>query len=147
MKHRFGSIVLDTAFRVLVPFTLLFGFYVLVHGEYSPGGGFQAGALLAAGVLIARLVQGEEAVYDLSGNKAVVLAGLGAGLYALIGFITMVFGGKFLEYGRLPLSVHDPAELHVYGILGIEIGVTIGVMATIIAIFDALTRGEDLYDD
>lgn len=144
MYRHFGSIILDTSFRILVPFTLVYGIYVLVHGEYSPGGGFQAGALLAVGVVLARLVQGRDASFNIKGTTALVLAGIGTAIYALIGFSTMFFGGKFLEYGKFPIHMHDPAELHALGMLGIEIGVTICVMATIIGILDALTRGEDL---
>ena len=47
MKKPFGGIVLDTAFRIIVPFTLIYGVYVLIFGEAGPGGGFQAGALLS----------------------------------------------------------------------------------------------------
>ncbi|KJS85503.1 MAG: hypothetical protein JM58_08690 [Peptococcaceae bacterium BICA1-8] len=144
MNRGFGSIVLDTSFRVLVPFTLVYGIYVLVHGEYSPGGGFQAGALLAVGVVLARLVQGREAAFNIKGTTALIVAGIGTFIYGAIGFSTILFGGKFLEYGKLPFKVHDPAELHALGMLGIEIGVTICVMATIVGILDALTRGEDL---
>lgn len=144
MNRPFGSIVLDTSFRVLVPFTLVYGIYVLVHGEYSPGGGFQAGALLAVGVILARLVQGEGAIFNIKGTKALILAGIGTFIYGSIGFSTILFGGKFLEYGKFPIHLHDPAELHAIGMLGIEIGVTICVMATIIAILDALTKGGDL---
>ncbi|MFZ5943946.1 MAG: MnhB domain-containing protein [Bacillota bacterium] len=144
MKERFGGIILDTSFRILVPFTLVYGIYVLIHGEYSPGGGFQAGALLAVGIVLARLIQGEEAMFNISGEKALILAGIGTLIYALVGFYTMLAGGKFLEYEKLPIPVHEAAELHAYGILAIEIGVTLCVMTTIIAILDALTRGEDL---
>ncbi|MFZ7104894.1 MAG: MnhB domain-containing protein [Peptococcaceae bacterium] len=144
MNRPFGSIILDTSFRVLVPFTIVYGVYVLVHGEYSPGGGFQAGALLAVGVVLARLVQGEGAIFNIRGTRALILAGLGTLIYGSIGLLTVLFGGKFLEYERFPIHMHDPAELHALGMLGIEIGVTICVMATIIAIFDALTKGGDL---
>ena len=44
MKRPFGGIVLDSSFRIIIPFTLVYGIYILTHGEYSPGGGFQAGA-------------------------------------------------------------------------------------------------------
>jgi len=144
MYRRFGSIILDTSFRVLVPFTLVYGIYVLVHGEYSPGGGFQAGALLAVGVVLARLVQGRDAGFNIKGTTALIIAGLGTLLYGAIGFSTILFGGNFLEYERFPIQLHHSSELHALGMLGIEIGVTICVMATIIGILDALTGGEDL---
>ena len=60
MKEPFGGLILNIAFRMLVPFTITYGIYVLCLGEFSPGGGFQAGALLAVGVLLARLILGAD---------------------------------------------------------------------------------------
>lgn len=77
-EERFGGIILNTAFRYMIPFTLMYGSYVLFHGEYSPGGGFQAGALFAIGVVLTRLVQEEQAMLNVSGNNALILAGFGA---------------------------------------------------------------------
>lgn len=143
MNERFGGLILNTAFRYMVPFTLLYGAYVLFHGEYSPGGGFQAGALFAIGVVLTRLVQGDEAVLNLTGNKALILAGLGAFLYGGIGILSVILGGNMLEYAVLPFNL-TVKELNALGILGIEIGVTICVMSTIIVIYDALSRREDV---
>lgn len=143
MNERFGGIILNTAFRYMVPFILLYGAYVLFHGEYSPGGGFQAGALFAIGIVLTRLVQGEEAKFDLSGNQALILAGFGAFFYGGLGLLSVLLGGNMLEYAFLPFNL-SVQELNAMGILGIEIGVTICVMGTIIVIFDALSRREDL---
>ncbi|MBZ4686678.1 MAG: mrpB [Clostridiales bacterium] len=143
MNKPFGSIVLDISFRYLVPFILMYGIYVLIHGEYSPGGGFQAGALLAIGIILARLIQGEESSFNISGDTAVILAGLGTLIFAGVGVISLIWSGNVLEYGVFPLNVHKESELHPLGILGIEIGVTICVAAVIIAIYDALTRRDD----
>ncbi|KUO51271.1 MAG: hypothetical protein APF76_17475 [Desulfitibacter sp. BRH_c19] len=147
MKHPFSSIVLDTAFRVLVPFTIVYGVYVLVFGEYGPGGGFQAGALLAVGVLLSKMIQGKKAIFNIGGSKALILAGIGTFIYAAAGFTTMLFSGKFLEYESLPLMLHELAEFHVWGILWIEIGVTMCVMTTIIAIFSVLTGEEGPFNN
>lgn len=140
-NERPGGVLLNTAFRVIIPFTLIYGSYVLFHGELGPGGAFQAGAVLAIGVLLSRLIEGDKAVFNISGNTALILAGIGAFIYGGIGVLTVLMGGNFLDYEKLPLSL--PAhELHSLGILGVEVGVTICVMCTIIAIFDALTRRE-----
>ena len=147
MKMEFTSIVLDTAFRVLVPFTLVYGVYVLIFGEYSPGGGFQAGALLALGVLLSKLIQGNQAAFNIRGTIALILAGIGTFIFAAVGIITMLWGGKFLEYDYLPIFASEPADLHVLGILAIEIGVTMCVMTTIIAIFSVLTGEEEPFKD
>ena len=143
MNKRFGSIVLDTAIRYIVPFILVYAVYVLIHGEDSPGGGFQAGALFGTVIVLDRLVHGDNATLNIPGFWAVVVAGGGALIYGLIGLFSILSGGNMLEYGMLPLG-DDIVARHVLGILGIEIGVTICVMATIVAIFDALIRREDL---
>ena len=41
-------LVLKVMAKLLIPFILLFGFYVQMHGDYGPGGGFQAGVIIAA---------------------------------------------------------------------------------------------------
>ena len=61
MKDPFGGILLNIAFRMLVPFTLVYAVYVLVLGETSPGGGFQAGVVMGFGIVLARLILGERA--------------------------------------------------------------------------------------
>ena len=142
MNNRFGTIVLDISFRVIVPFIMLYGVYVLIHGEDSPGGGFQAGALFGIAVVLSRLVHGEEAILNISGDTALILAGIGTAIYGAVGVVTLLFGGNFLEYGTLPLNISEPGR-HALGILGIELGVTICVMSTIIVIFDALVGREE----
>ena len=144
MRRPFGGIILDTAFRMIVPFTFIYGIYALTHGEYSPGGGFQAGAVLAVGIVLARLIQGEDAKFNVKGITAVMLAGIGAFIYALTGIIPMLCGGNFLDYSYLPVHMHELAEVHALGILLIEIGVTITVMMTIIAIMDIIIKKEDI---
>lgn len=43
MNKPFGGLILNIAFRMLVPFTMVYAVYILCLGEFSPGGGFQAG--------------------------------------------------------------------------------------------------------
>lgn len=78
MKRSFGGIVLDSSFRIIIPFTLVYGMYILTHGEFSPGGGFQAGALLAVGIVLVRLIQGADRhSFNVPGRLAVVCCGCG----------------------------------------------------------------------
>lgn len=146
MKNPIASIVLNSAFRIIVPFTLVYGIYVLTHGEFSPGGGFQSGALLAVGIVLARLIQGSDTLFNISGANAVILAGVGTFIYAGTGWLTMLGGGNFLDYGYLPFKMHDLHEMHALGILMIEIGITLCVMTTIIDLLDAIIEREDLDD-
>jgi multicomponent Na+:H+ antiporter subunit B len=146
LKKPFGGIVLDSSFRIIIPFTLVYGLYILTHGEFSPGGGFQAGALLAVGIVLVRLIQGaDKESFNVPGYMAIVCAGTGTFIYAATGWLTLFGGGQFLDYTFLPVPMHDWSELHALGILMIEIGVTVCVMMTIIDIMDAII--ERLDDD
>lgn len=147
MKRRFGGVVPNTAFRILVPLSLVYGVYVLLHGEYSPGGGFQAGALLAIGIVLARLIMGRDTQFNISGRHALILAGIGTFIYAFTGYLTLIGGGQFLDYGYLPIKIFEELpEMHALGILMIEVGVTICVMSTIIDIMDIIIDREDMDD-
>ncbi len=145
MKGPFGGIILNIAFRLLVPFTIVYGVYVLCLGEYSPGGGFQAGALLSIGVVLARLILGFDAKFNVLGKTSIVMAGVGTFIYAFTGWLT-IFGGAdyFLDYDYMPIHMEPVHEMHAMGIFMIEIGVAICVMMTIINLLDAIIkRGED----
>ena len=139
MTSGFGSPVLDAASRLLVPFMWLFAAYVLVHGHDSPGGGFQAGVILAASIMLLRLVRGHE-TGPVTTTDALTLACAGPLIYAGIGVASMVFGGDFLDYGALPLPM-DPVQVRVIGTLGIEAGVMVGVAGVLVLIFDTLASG------
>ncbi len=144
MRDGFGGIIISTAFRLLVPFSIIYGVYILCFGEYSPGGGFQAGALLAVGVLLSRMILGEDAKFNISGKNSVVLAGVGTFLYTFVGWLTLFGGGKFLDYNYMPIKLEPMHEMHAMAIFIIEIGVTICVMMTIINLMDSIIkRGDD----
>lgn len=141
MKEPFGGLILNVAFRMLVPFTITYGIYVLCLGEFSPGGGFQAGALLSVGVLLARLILGFDTKFNVLGKTSVVVAGVGTFLYAFTGWLTL-FGGAdfFLNYNYMPIHLNPQHEMHAMGIFLIEIGVAICVMMTIINLLDAIVK-------
>ena len=144
MKDPFGGIILSTAFRMLAPFALVYAVYVLVLGETSPGGGFQAGVVMGFGIILARLILGkDEKIFNIKMKNSLVLAGCGTFIYALAGWLTLFGGGKFLHYDFLPVQLEPAHEMHALGILMIEIGVTICVMMTILNIMEAVTEGSD----
>lgn len=142
IKDSFGGVVLRTGFRLVVPFTYVYAIYVLLAGEISPGGGFQAGAVLAAGIILNRWISGSNARFNIKGSTALITAGIGAFIYALVGWIPVFMGGNFLDYSFLPIIWEDIPERHARGIFLIEVGVTIAVMMTILCIVDALTKRE-----
>ncbi len=121
--------------RLLIPFIVLFGLYVQFHGEYGPGGGFQAGALIASGVILYALLEGEAAALRVLPQH--VLMGLtigGATLYGGVGVVSMLLGGNFLEYSVL---LADPVSGQQIGILLIEAGVGMAVCGALLSIFHA----------
>jgi len=138
----FNSIILTTMFRYLAPFILVYSVYVLFHGEYSPGGAFQAGGLFGIVIVLDCLIQGRETILFLSTKPAVILAGIGVFLFVSVGILSMLNGGNFLEYDELPFSILNTVK-HTIGVTGIEIGIALCVAATIIVIFDALYEGKE----
>jgi multicomponent Na+:H+ antiporter subunit B len=121
--------------RLLVPFIVLFGLYVQFHGDYGPGGGFQAGALVATGLILHALLEGEAAALLAVHQRFLVgLIAAGALLYAGVGVAGMLLGGNFLDYSVLAA---DPVAGQHLGILLIELGVGITVTGVLLAIFHA----------
>jgi multicomponent Na+:H+ antiporter subunit B len=126
--------------RLLVPFIVLFGLYVQFHGDYGPGGGFQAGVLVATGLILHALLEGEAAA--LRAVQWRVLGGLislGALLYVGVGLAGIALGGNFLDYSVL---LSDPMAGQHLGILLIELGVGITVAGVMLAIYHAFAARE-----
>ncbi len=120
--------------KVLVPFILLFALYVQFHGDYGPGGGFQAGVIFAAGFVLYGLIYGLAELKRVAPPRIIeILAAGGVLLYAGTVVMTMVLGGAFLEYGVL--NAEHAAEGQHLGILVIELGVGVTVAAVMISIF------------
>ncbi len=126
--------------HLLIPFIILFAFYVQFHGEYGPGGGFQAGAIFAAAIILYALIEGErEALEVISPGLLMWMMAGGALLYGGVGLVTILLGGNFLDYSVLAA---DPMKGQQYGILIIELGVGITVAGVLLAIYHAFaTRG------
>lgn len=145
MKLRYDSVIVDLVVRILVPFIQVFALYVVAHGHYSPGGGFQGGAILAASVLLLRLSLGQEYAAGRFPIKVMLpLGGVGVLIYALNGVLVMPLGGNFLDYGQLPLPGGlDEAHIRAWGSLFIEIGVAVGVLGIMVSILDDLLGRED----
>lgn len=136
-EQGFGGEVLDTTFRYMIPIVIMYGLYILVHGEYSPGGAFQAGALLAFAVISSQLIRNKTTFFKI--KKVVFIAGSGVVVFLLVGLWSLFYGGAFLELDKLPLATNVFG--HAIGILLIEIGVAMCVMATVLVIYSTLERG------
>lgn len=144
MRRRHESPIVLLGSRFLSPYIMVFGWYVIFHGHYSPGGGFQGGALLAASLLLIRVSGGRRISRKQIREFATTpLAIIGVVIYFATGLTAMLYGGMFLDYEQLPLPGLDPEWLRYYGILIIEVGIGLAVMAILVMIFDNLVKGED----
>lgn len=134
-------LILRLVSKFLIPFIILFGLYVQFHGDYGPGGGFQAGVIIAAGCILYGLVYGLGPLREaIPPSVVTVLVALGLTIYAGTGFLTMMLGGNYLDYKWL---ADNPADGHHYGILIVEVGVGVTVAATMLAIYYGFAgRGE-----
>lgn len=137
MQHH---IVLKVAAKLLLPFILLFALYVQFHGDFGPGGGFQAGVIFGAGIILYALVFGvghARAVVPPGAVRAT--AALGVLLYTGVGVASLLLGANFLDYDVLAA---DPVAGQHLGILLVELGVGLTVTAVMILLFYAFAGVE-----
>ena len=130
MNHHY---VIRVTSKLLIPFILLFGLYVQFHGDFGPGGGFQAGVIFAAAFILYALVFGLDNARKVVPDE-VVRFGMTGGvlIYGLTGVVNMFLGGEYLNYSTLnDNSVHGQH----YGIFAVELGVGVTVCSVMIAIF------------
>jgi len=128
--------------RSLIPFILLFGLYVQFHGEYGPGGGFQAGALIAAAFILYALVEGEQRTLEvLPKNALIALTSAGALLYGGVGLAGILLGSEFLDYSVLATN---PVTGQQMGIILIEAGVGMTVTGVLLLIFHAFAARDQV---
>lgn len=128
-RHR----VLQVVTRLLIPFVMLFALYVQFHGDYGPGGGFQAGVIFATAFILYGLMFGLQRTRKvLSPGVLRVLMAVGVLLYLGTGIVSMLLGGNLLDYDYL---AHDPLHGQHWGILAVELGVGITVTAVMVSLF------------
>ncbi len=140
MIDRWEDIIIETISRMLIPFLQTYSLYVLVHGHGSPGGGFQGGCIFAASlILLAISYDIDEMRRRFTERTNVVFCAFGVFIYVAIGWICLLLGGNFLDYGVLSkILPTDPIMARYYGMAGIETGVEITVMAIMVSIFTDL---------
>jgi multicomponent Na+:H+ antiporter subunit B len=121
--------------KLMIPFILLFALYVQFHGDFGPGGGFQAGVIFGAGLILYGLVFGVETALKVF-SPTILRIGMAVGvlLFASVGLAGIALNGKFLDYNVL---AHDPLHGQHLGILLVELGVFITVASVMMTIFFA----------
>ena len=130
-------VVLRIVSKMLIPLIMLFALYVQFHGEYGPGGGFQAGVIFASAFILYAMLFGLTEARKVANNTLVqLLSALGVLLYGSVGVVAMINGGTFLDYNFLSA---DPVAGQMLGILLVELGVGITVASVMIIIFFTFT--------
>ena len=126
--------ILRVTSKLLVPVIMLFALYVQFHGDFGPGGGFQAGVIFAAAFILHAIVVGVADARRVAPGWLIRI-GLAAGvlLYAGVGVAAMLMGGNYLDYDAL--DHHDPVHGQHLGILLVEAGVGLTVACAMITIF------------
>ena len=128
-----NNIILRVMAKLFIPFILLFALYVQFHGDFGPGGGFQAGVIFAAAIILYALIFGlDEARRAFTPRAMEIGVAAGVLLYGCTGLASMVLGANFLDYSAL---AHDPVHGQHYGILLVELGVGLTVTCAMTAIF------------
>ena len=129
-----NNVILRVATKILIPYILLFALYVQFHGDYGPGGGFQAGVIFAAAFVLYALIYGLNTTRLVLPLRVAALCGAcGVLIYAGVGIATMILGGEFLAYNFL--DSHDPEHGQHLGILLVELGVLTTVFGVMVVIF------------
>lgn len=138
-----NDLVLRVIAKLLIPFMLMFALYVQFHGDFGPGGGFQAGVIAAAAVVFYALIYGLAAAQRLLPERfaEALLAG-GVFLYTAVGIAGLALGGNYLDYFVLG---RDPVGGQHRGIFWVEVGVGATVAGTMLKLFYMFAaRGREL---
>lgn len=138
------DLILRVAAKLLIPLMLIFGLYVQLHGDFGPGGGFQAGVIISAGIIFYAIIWGIDACTRVVPKPLVeALIPLGVLIYAGVGIYGIMTGGNYLDYNGLVHSPPTPDEAvhgQHWGVFLVEIGVLVTVTSTMIAIFYAFAE-------
>lgn len=130
MEHH---LVLRVIGQALIPLIIIYALYIQFHGDYGPGGGFQAGVIFGAAIILYAIIFGlNKAELVISPLFLRYMMAAGALIYGGTGVLSMILGGNFLDYDFL---AHDALHGQHYGILAVEFGVGVTVTAVMISIF------------
>lgn len=131
------DLIIKTTCRIIIPFIQVFALYVIIHGHHSPGGGFQGGVILGATIILFAISHDlRTTIKRLSEKMASVFSSMGVFLFAATGMLCLLLGSVYLDYSALSdLLGTDPVMARSHGILIIEIGVGLSVMAVMIWLY------------
>lgn len=126
--------ILHVISKILIPFILMYALYVQFHGDYSPGGGFQAGVIFAVAFILYAMIYGLSTAYKVITPQTLqVIMAIGVLIYAGTGTASFFMGGNFLDYNAF--DHHDPVHGQHIGIILVELGVGVCVAAVMMSMF------------
>ncbi len=132
------DVILRVGVKLPLPFVLLFALYVQFHGDYGPGGGFQAGVIAAGMVILYAIIFGVDAAKRIAPQRLVeIMVPLGVLIYAGTGICGLLLGKNFLDYSVFSSNAPHGREI---GIFLVEAGVLITVSGTMTALFYAFSE-------
>ncbi|MBM3526772.1 MAG: Na(+)/H(+) antiporter subunit B [Alphaproteobacteria bacterium] len=132
------DVVIRVGTKLILPFILLFALYVQLHGDYGPGGGFQAGVIAAGMVILVALTFGIDQAKQVAPQALVQrMVPLGVLIFAGTGLVGMLYGQNFLDYSVLGPVAPSARER---GILLVEAGVLVTVSGTMLSMFYAFVE-------
>ena len=135
-----NDLILRIGTKLILPFIVLFALYVQFHGDYGPGGGFQAGVIAAGAIILLVITCGlDYGQRVVSRRVAQFMVPLGVLIYAGTGVVGLLLGKNYLDYSVLGA---DPVHAREWGIFSVELGVLITVSGTMLSLFYAfIERG------
>ncbi len=139
------DLVLRVLAKLLIPFVLLFAVYVQFHGDFGPGGGFQAGVITAAAVVFYAVIFGLPAARRFAPDWLVErMISAGVLIYGGVGLMGILLGGNYLDYFVL---AGNSVQGQLRGIFWVEAGVAVTVSGVMLKIFYMFAgRRRDLDD-
>ncbi len=127
------DVIFRVAAKIFIPYMLVFALYVQFHGDFGPGGGFQAGVIAAAMVIFYAIIFGLKAAQKIFPPRIIeLMVPSGDGIFAGAGVLSLLLGENYLNYSPF---AQDSAHGQEYGIILIEIGVLVTVSGTMVAIY------------
>jgi multisubunit Na+/H+ antiporter MnhB subunit len=141
------TIIVKTVSRILVWVILLYGFYIVLHGHLTPGGGFGGGVVLALGLLSILLAYGRD--FTLRWLKLSALRKLdysSALLFLVTGLVGLWMGRaflfNFLPKGKLFSLLSSGVILPLNIVIGVKVGLSLFFVVLALAEFE-LDEGAD----
>lgn len=140
MIGAYPTVVVRVVATLMSPFIAMFGFYIIAHGHYGPGGGFAGGVFLAVSAILPRLTLPEHVAYRLIPPTVAPVAGaIGMLGFLAAGLVPLLLGSAFLDYSALAVGGMEASRARYLGILVVEVAVGLAVFGAMVLLFDVLT--------